>query len=70
MSTLEMLIAMIYAFIGVVGAFSLLVFSYGFGIYVARLGTERRIEGIRTMQKGVSIMIATVLLVGLVRFLE
>ncbi len=70
MSTLEMLIAMVYAFIGALGTLSILIFSLGCGLYIVRLGTERRIQGIRIMEWGVGLMVATILLVGVLHILE
>lgn len=70
MSTTETAILLIYALIGVSGALSIVVFVWGFIVYIIRLGTERRVEGIRIMEWGVSLIFTAIILIGVMRFLE
>ncbi len=70
MSTTESIITLVYALIGISGALSIVVFVWGFTIYISRLGTERRIEGIRIMEWGVGLAITSIALIGVLRLLE
>lgn len=70
MALIDMAITLTYALIGVTGAASFIIFVAGFGIYLVRLGTERRIEAIRIMEQGVRLIIGTFVLIGLLRILE
>jgi len=66
----EMTIVIMHGLIGIAGAFSLLALLWGFTIYVSRLGTDRRTEGIKIMQWSIGFMIATIFLITLLRFLQ
>jgi hypothetical protein len=70
MSTTDTIITLVYALIGISGALSLVVFAWGFVVYVSRLGTERRIEGIWIMEWGVGLVITAIILIGVLRLLE
>lgn len=56
--------------VGFFGLIAFIVFLTGFIVYVTRLGTERREEGIKIMEKGVAIAIVVVIAVGVLRWLE
>lgn len=56
--------------IGIGGAASLLMFAWGFSVYIARLGNENRAEGIHLMAWGVTILFGVIVLGGILRFLE
>lgn len=58
------------AAIGFFGLVACLFFLHGLITYLTRLGTERREEGIKTMTKGVGILIVVVIVVGILRWLE
>jgi len=58
------------AAIGFFGAIALIVFLAGFIIYISRLGTERREEGILVMEKGVSVILVVLVACGVLRWLE
>lgn len=58
------------AAVGFFGAIALIVFLTGFIIYVTRLGTERREDGIKIMGKGVSVLIVVIVACGVLRWLE
>lgn len=60
----------LYAAVGFFGALAIIVFVTGFIIYVTRLGTERREEGIKIMQKGVSVVMVVVLATAVLYWLE
>lgn len=70
MSATETVVLLFYAMIGISGALSVVVFVWGFVTYIARLGTERRVYGIRIMEWGVAIILTSVLLIGVMRILE
>lgn len=61
---------LVYAMIGITGALALVVFLWGFAIYISRLGTDRRIAGIHIMEWGVGLLITSVVLIGVLRLLE
>ncbi|OHB20140.1 MAG: hypothetical protein A2854_04995 [Parcubacteria group bacterium RIFCSPHIGHO2_01_FULL_56_18] len=58
------------AAIGFFGAIAFIVFLTGFIIYLTRLGTERRADGIKIMEKGVSVVIVVIVATGVLRWLE
>jgi hypothetical protein len=58
------------AAIGFFGALACIVFLAGFVIYVTRLGTERREDGIKVMEKGVTIIMVVILAAGVLYWLE
>lgn len=64
------LVTIFYGGVGVFGAISILVFGVGLVTYLTRLGTERREEGIETMEKGFSIMAVVIFTIVILRFLE
>ena len=66
----ETLIILTFALIGISGALSFVVFVWGFVVYISRLGTERRVEGIRIMEWGVGLIITAIILIGVLRFLQ
>lgn len=70
MSTTETIVTLAYALVGISGALSLIVFIWGFVVYISRLGTERRVEGIWIMEWGVGLIITAILLIGVARLLE
>lgn len=61
---------LLYAMIGISGALSVVVFMWGFATYISRLGTDRRIAGIRIMEWGVGLVMTSIFLIGLMRFLQ
>lgn len=63
-------IVLIYGFIGVSGALSLILLAWGFILYLARLGTERRVEGIKIMEWAVGLLITAIILIGVVRLVK
>ncbi|MFZ2886872.1 MAG: hypothetical protein WA021_03575 [Minisyncoccia bacterium] len=67
MSTIDTFVILLHALIGVSGALSVLVFLWGFCVYIARLGTERRVHGIRIMEWGVSLIFTSIILIGVMR---
>lgn len=58
------------AAIGFFGAIAIIIFLTGFIVYLTRLGTERREEGILIMEKGVSVLIVVIVASGVLRWLE
>lgn len=58
------------AAIGFFGAIAVIVFLAGFIMYVTRLGTERREDGILIMEKGVSVLLVVLVASGVLRWLE
>jgi O-antigen/teichoic acid export membrane protein len=58
------------AAIGFFGMIALLVFGSGFATYITRLGTERREDGIKIMEKGLSIFMVVVVATGVLYWLE
>lgn len=58
------------AAIGFFGAIAVIVFLAGFIIYLTRLGTERREEGIVIMEKAVSVLIVVIVATGVLRWFE
>ncbi|OGG60815.1 hypothetical protein A2765_01765 [Candidatus Kaiserbacteria bacterium RIFCSPHIGHO2_01_FULL_56_24] len=64
------LILGLYGVVGFFGAASVVVFIGGLIVYLIRLGTERREEGIKIMEWGFSILVVVVLCIGLLRWLQ
>lgn len=58
-----------YGVVGIFGAVSVVVFIVGLVTYFTRLGTERREEGIHTMEKGFSIMAVVIFAIVILRYL-
>lgn len=56
--------------IGIGGAISMLLFVWGFGVYIVRLGNDNRSAGIHIMMWAVSLLFFVVLCGGAVRLLE
>lgn len=67
METAELIL---HGLIGFFGAASVGVFGWGFSVYITRLGTERREEGIEIMEWGVSILVVVLLLIGVLRYVQ
>ena len=65
----ENTLIVLYSAIGVFGAASLVTFLAGAGTYFARMGLEYRLDGIRVMEWGIRLIITTLFLIGLLRFL-
>ncbi len=59
----------LYGLIGISGALSIIVMVWGFLVYIFRLGTVRREEGIHIMQWGVRLVITSVILIGVMRLI-
>ena len=59
----------LYALIGAFGAASVVVFIGGLIVYLTRLGTERREEGIHIMEWGASILLVVFLCIGILHWL-
>ena len=70
MDTQETFIILTYALIGISGALSIIVFVWGFATYISRLGTDRRIAGIRIMEWGVGLVTASIVLIGILHLLQ
>lgn len=60
----------LYGAIGFFGAMATVLFAGGFTTYMARLGTEHRVEGIKVMIWGVEVLFFVVLGVFLLAWLE
>lgn len=56
--------------IGIGGAVSILIFLWGFAIYISRLGNDNRADGIDIMTSAVTLLFCVVVLGGILRFLE
>lgn len=56
--------------IGFFAAIAIIFFIGGLIVYLTRLGTERRAEGIEIMGKATSVLIVVILATGLLRWLE
>ncbi len=59
---------LLYAMIGISGALSVVIFVWGFVVYISRLGTDRRVAGIRIMEWGVGLVMTSIFLIGVMRF--
>ena len=59
----------VYGLIGATGALSILVMICGFIVYIIRLGTERRSEGIHIMEWGVALVITSIVLIAILHLL-
>lgn len=64
------IVVALYGLIGVTGALSVLIYAWGFATYISRLGTVRRDEGIEIMRWSVGLVIATIVLIGVLRFVQ
>lgn len=62
-------IILLYAMTGISGALSVVVFVWGFVTYISRLGTDRRVAGIRIMEWGVGLVMTSIFLIGVLSFL-
>ncbi|MFZ2555525.1 MAG: hypothetical protein WAZ27_00440 [Minisyncoccia bacterium] len=67
---LSSLTIIFYGVVGVFGAVSVVFFIVGLITYFTRLGTERREEGILTMEKGFSVMAVVIFAIVILRYLE
>lgn len=67
---LQNAIAITYGLIGFLGALSAIVFVWGFGIYIIRIGLEHRKDGIAIMRWGVALAITVVVVIGALRIME
>lgn len=56
--------------VGLMLVASLLTFGGGFMMYIARLGTEHRVDGIRYMEWGVNILFVLIVLLAIVKFIQ
>ncbi len=56
--------------IGIGGAVSLLMFAWGFSVYIARMGNDNRADGLDLMAWAVTILFGVIALGGILRFLE
>ena len=70
MSISDTFVLLTYALIGVSGALSFAVFLWGFTIYIVRLGTERRVEGIRIIEWAIGLALTSIVLIGVLHLLE
>jgi|GEM_PF-1641237 len=68
LSTSERLVYLMYGLIGFFGALAVLVFVWGFVMYLVRLGTVQRDDGIKIMEWGVGLVLTVLVLVGIFRF--
>jgi len=57
-------------FVGLMLTAAFLFFGTGFIVYIVRLGTVHREQGIRIMEKGIITLFVLVVLVALVRFFQ
>lgn len=67
---LDNLIILNHGLIGAVGALAILIFGWGLALYLARMGTEHREEGIQIMQSSIGLLLTSVVLIWILRFLE
>jgi hypothetical protein len=67
---LETLRLILFGVVGFFGAVSIGLIIGGFATYVARAGLEGRVEGIRVMEWGVSVMFVVMLVAIGIRFLS
>jgi hypothetical protein len=61
LGTHETLVLLMYSAIGFFGAIGLALSGVGITIYMLRLGTEHRVEGIATLAKGIKVLFFVVL---------
>lgn len=69
-STSETVVFLLYGLIGLFGAASVIVFLWGFILYLVRIGTERREEGIHIMEWAVGLIITVIVLIGILRYVQ
>jgi hypothetical protein len=70
MSMSEMFSMVLYGMIGVVGALSIIQFMRGFLMYITRLGTDRRDEGLKIMEWGVALVMTLIILIAILNLLK
>jgi len=70
MSESEFVILTLYGAIGFSGALSILIFLWGLIVYLSRMGTDRRQEGLDIMEWGVGLAITSVVLIGILHFAQ
>ncbi len=70
MEATPLFITVLYGLIGATGALSVVVFVWGISLYIARLGTERRADGIDMMEWSVGLGVTVIILIGLLRLVE
>ena len=66
----SMFVSVMYGLIGAMGALSIVVFGWGFVVYISRLGTVRREGGIHIMQWSVRLMVTVLVLIGILNFTQ
>ena len=64
------IIGLFNIFVGLMLTAAFLFYGAGFTVYIVRMGTVHRDEGIRLMEKGVIILFVLVVLTGLVKFFQ
>ena len=67
---LETLSIFLYGVIGFFGAVSILAFVGGFVLYIIRLGTDRRREGLIIMEWGVTMLFVVVILIFILNWVK
>ncbi len=60
----------LYGLIGFFGAVAVLIFGSGLVLYLVRIGTDHRVEGIDIMIWGVTILFVVIILIGLLVLIE
>lgn len=60
----------LYGTIGFFGALAVLAFGSGFVLYLVRIGTDQRVEGIDIMIWGVTILFVVIILIGILALVE
>jgi hypothetical protein len=68
--TLLQVFGLLNIFVGLFLVASFLLFGGGFIVWLARLGTIHREEGVKFMEWGVVVLFVLVVLLGLVRLIE
>ncbi len=70
MTFVDAIVTVFYGIIGISGAAAVLVFFWGFTTYIARLGTERRKDGIKIMGQAIGLIMTSVIMIGLLHLTD
>ena len=69
-SLMSNVVLVLYGAVGFFGAISTITFIGGFGLYIVRLGTEHRREGIVIMSWGVTTLFVVVILAFILKWIS
>lgn len=68
--TLSQFVGIFNIFVGILLVAAMLLFFGGFVVYLTRLGTERRADGLAYMKDGLTVLFVLIILLGIVQLIQ